>query len=264
MDWVRPSSIIALFLMPACGSDPPSQPETDGATETGTTGSSGGADPAPGSAETTSDEPTSRGSTSDPSGADSSTGPGGSGSGTTDGCLVGTDGCPCDQRDACDEGLVCNAQGQCQPAPMCRSVDVEPNDDEDTAFTLSELNCGDMLDLGVLGTLQGPEVDWYRFFGDEGVILCPEQPRVTITADIDADVCVFVDCLEGGTVDVSCGGGSMASDSPLGRPGCCGVNEAFLDSYDCSGLLTPKNVDVWVSVATRQLDCADYAFVYEF
>lgn len=264
MDWVRPSLTIALLLTPACGSDPPPAEETDGATETGTTGSSDGASPTPGPADTRSDDTTSGGSTSDPSGPDTSTGSGGSDSGTTDGCPVGTDGCPCDVGLACDEGLACNADGLCEPAPMCRSVDMEPNDDEGTAFTLSELNCGDMLDLGVLGTLEGPESDWYRFFGDEGVILCPEQPRIDIAADIDTDVCVFIECLEGATVDVACGGGSMASDSPQGRPGCCGVNEAFLESYDCSGLLTPKNVDVWVSVSTREVECADYAFVYEF
>lgn len=257
----RLSLIFALALGPACGSDPPAV-ETDGATETGTAGSSGDADSTTGSADTRPDS--SDGTTPGETGPEPDTSSSGPGSGTTEGCPAGTEGCPCGEGDTCDEGLICSVEGQCEPAPPCRPIDTEPNDDEATAPTLNELNCGDELDLGALGTLQGPEADWYRFFGDEGVILCSEQPRVSITAAIDPDVCVFIECLEGSTVDVTCAGGSTAADSPEGRPGCCGVSEAQIDSYDCSGFLVPKNVNIWTSITTAQAVCVDYEFVYSF
>lgn len=261
MEWTRPSPTLTVALVLACGSDSPTVVETDAPTETGTAGSSGD----PGS--TTGPAPTAP----DASAGDStggSTGPGtttgSEGSGTTDDCPVGTEGCPCDEGQICDEGLVCGADDQCEPAPPCRPIDTEPHDDEATAITIGELNCGDMLDLGTLGTLEGPQTDWYRFFGDEGFILCAEQPQVTITADVDTEVCVFIECLEGNAIEVGCAGGSTASDSPEGRPGCCGVGEGHLDTYDCSGFLAPKNVNVWVSVATAEAVCTDYDFVYSF
>lgn len=261
MDWGRLSLTLAFSSLLACGSDDSPQVETDGATEASTGASTGGATDDP----TTGTPPDGTTSDGDASGTGPDTNTDGPGSDSSGGCPPGTDGCPCDGGTECDPGLVCGGEGTCEPAPACRSVDLEPNDDEASAFMLKGVNCDNMSDLGVIGTLEGPETDWWRYFGEEGLILCDEQPQVTVSADIDTDVCAFVDCLEGTTSGVSCGGGSMAADSPEGRPGCCGTNGAHVTGYECTGgFLPPQNVYVYVSVTTAEVVCADYGMVTAF
>ncbi|MEX1365323.1 MAG: hypothetical protein AB1Z98_19500 [Nannocystaceae bacterium] len=266
MDWARASLNLALGVLIGCGDDGSAAgTETDAQTESGTAATAASTGTEGESADTMAGPPTGTegnttevvtGSDLDSTTADSATG--------TDGCPVGTDGCPCDVGSTCDDGLTCNGDGVCEPLPACRPLDTEPHDDEATATVLNELNCGNELDLGVIGTLEGPQTDWYRYFGDEGAILCSEQPLVTITADIETDVCVFIECLEGNATGVGCAGGSTAADSPQGRPGCCGVDEAHLNAYDCGGFFTPNNLDIWISVGTADAVCADYGLVYSF
>ncbi len=68
----------------------------------------------------------------------------------------------------------------------------------------------------------------------------------------------------GSATGVGCAGGSSSADSPEGRPGCCGEDEVHLNNYECGGLLTPRNVDVWISVASAEVACTDYELSYGF
>ena len=154
--------------------------------------------------------------------------------------------------------------GLCEPEAACRSIDAEPHADEDTATVLGNLGCDGIVDLGLFGTLDGPETDWYRFFATEVVVLCTEQPEATVTAAIDTEVCVYIACLEGSASNVACAGDSSAATSPGGRPGCCGQGHARIDDYECGGFLTPKNVDVWISIASAEDACEDYELSYAF
>ena len=256
--------LLASVLALACGTDdaPPGD-ATDSDASTSMGGSTEGV-----TTSTSTSEGTVGGTTT--SGSSEGTGPvADSGSGetaepTTDGCPVGTEGCPCDAGDACDEGLECNPDGFCEVAAVCRSIDTDPHVDEASATVLGNVGCDSLIDLGVIGTLDGPQTDWYRYFGNEGLVLCTEQPQATVTAAIDTDVCVYMECVEGSASGVSCASGSAPDTSPEGRPGCCGQNQAHINDFDCGGFLTPKNANVWISIGTTENACVDYALTYAF
>jgi len=179
---------------------------------------------------------------------------------TDDGeCPYGTEGCLCDVGATCDEGLEC-IEGTCVAPPACPQLDVDPRADEDSATMVDEVTCGNGNDLGVVGTLAGPDTDWYTFLGNE-VMFCPEQPAATAAADVTVQVCVFIECVEGDADNVSCADESSAADSSGGRPGCCGDNQAQVANYDC-GMFQPRNVNAWVSVGTTEEVCVDYALSY--
>lgn len=176
-------------------------------------------------------------------------------------CPYGTEGCLCDVGAACDDGLSCNDEGICVAPPACRPIDTDPHGDEDSALALEDLGCGMGADLGVIGTLEGPEVDWYVFAGNEA-FMCPERPAAAVSTDITTEVCVFLECASGGNVqNLQCEMGSMNTDSPDGRVGCCGQDQAGVFGYDCSGF-GGKDVDVWISVGTDEEACSDYAMSY--
>lgn len=261
---MRTFLVLACSLGLACGSEEPST-EGGSGSETGmaTAGSTGDdSDPTSASAGTMSGSATTgMGSNTDSGPSDSS---GADESGTTDGCPAGTLGCPCDVGSTCDDGLLCNDDGLCEAPPACRPIDTEPHGDEASALQLDPVNCSNELIIEDLATLDAPETDWFRTFGDEGALFCSEQPRAIVTTDIDVEVCVYIECLEGAANSIGCAGGSMSADSPEGRPGCCGTNEAHLNDYECGGLLTPKNVDIWISVASEELACVDYDMTYSF
>ncbi len=278
MGWARASLVMMCGLALACGPDGVASPETEGETDessSGTTGSSNSASATntatattpttnssnSGSATTTNptatvttDPPPDTSATDDPSETTPPT--------TTDECPFGTEGCLCDVGAECDEGLFCNDEGICEAPPDCRPLDTDPHGDEDSAYELEGLMCGDGNDLGVVGTIEGPQIDWYTFFGND-FFGCPEQPAAAIMADIDLEVCVYIECVEGTTSGVTCGEGSDAT-SPSDRPGCCGPNTAQIGNYDCTGMFASKDVDVYISVGSDEMICQDYALSYAF
>jgi hypothetical protein len=176
-------------------------------------------------------------------------------------CPYGTEGCLCDVGAACDEGLMCDDEGTCVAPPACEPLDADPHGDEASAYPLEEVSCGNGIDLGVAATLAGPETDWYTYLGSE-VMFCPEQPAAEVAADISTEVCVFIQCVEGDAANVSCADESTAADSPEGRPGCCGENQASIADYDCTGMFVGRDVDTWISVGTAEEACSDYAMSY--
>lgn len=179
-------------------------------------------------------------------------------------CPPGTEGCPCDIGAACDDGLSCDIEtGTCVAPPACRPIDTDPHGDEGTATGLPDLDCDQGMDLGPFGTIEGPEVDWYTYFGNDS-FGCPEQPGALVVAGDPLEVCVFLECQNGGDVDpLNCGGGSMDAMSPDGRPGCCGIDGAFVEGYDCTGF-GGKDVDVYISVGSDEMVCTDYELSYGF
>lgn len=264
-----PYLVVIALLAGACGSeDPPAGTATEGQASTGTGESTDG----PGtsmatsatSAVTGADATTMSVESSGDTGPVTDSGEETAGSTTTEECPAGTEGCPCDGGRTCEAGLVCSGEGVCEPGAACRSLDPDPHADEATATMLGSLGCNSSTDLGLIGTLDGPETDWYRYFGNEGVVLCAEQPEATVAAAIEVEVCAYIECLEGTASAVVCAGGSSSATSPEGRPGCCGSGQTRIDDYECGGFLSPKNVDVWISVASTEEACEDYALSYAF
>lgn len=259
--------VLLVSMLLACGSDDtPTGDGTEAGTSTGVSESTDGATTSTPTSTSMSGGTVSGTTTSGSSEGSGSVADSGSDTAepTTEGCPVGTEGCPCDAGSACDEGLTCNAGGTCEAPPACRSIDTDPHADEATATVLGNVGCDSVIDLGLIGTLDGPETDWYRYFGNEGLVLCGEQPEATVVAAIATEVCVYMECLEGSASGVSCAAGSSPATSPDGRPGCCGQDQAHINDFDCGGFLTPKNADVWISIASAENGCVDYELAYAF
>jgi len=277
MDWGRSPLGLLCCLALACGPDGVAAPDTEGDSEDTGTGSTGdgtnptatnptATSPTATNASNSGTATTTAGTTPPPPPEDSSgddppdTMPPETETGE---CPYGTEGCLCDVGAACDEGLFCDDDGMCVGMPDCRVIDVDPHGTEDSAAELDMLGCGDDMDLGVFGTIAGPEVDWYRYVGGEA-FSCVEQPAVAVSATVDLEVCVFIECLEGNAANVSCAEGSTEADSPEGRPGCCGQNIAGIQNYACMGQFAGKDVDVYAAVGSDQTVCEDYSMSYAF
>ncbi|MCA9710684.1 MAG: hypothetical protein KDK70_32885, partial [Myxococcales bacterium] len=239
----------------ACGPGSPTAVGTETDTETDTEGSSGttnGTNPTTTSPTTTpttvasmSGTATTGEDTADTADTGSETTPP-----TTGECPYGTEGCLCDVGAACDEGLDCNDDGICVAPPACRPLDQDPHGDEASATELDQLGCGDDTDLGLVATLQAPETDWFTFFGAEA-FMCPEQPAaVAMALGITTEVCVYLECVEGTAVGLTCADGSTDATSPEGRPGCCGEDGAQITFYDCMGQFAGRDANVWISVGS--------------
>ncbi len=277
MVWSRTSLGFLCCLAVACGPEGVAAPETDGESEdSGSSTTGGDDDPSatnPTATNPTATNPTNSGTATTTSATtDDTTNPeDSSGDDPTDTtptadtgeCEFGTEGCLCDVGASCDEGLFCDDEGMCVAPPDCRPLDTDPHGDEDSAYELDMVGCGDGNDLGVVATLQGPERDWYRYFGGEQ-FMCPEQPAAAVAAAVDLNVCVFIECVEGNAVNVQCGDGANDADSPDGRPGCCGQNGAQIDDYDCQGMFAGLDTDVWIAVSSDERICEDYALSYGF
>ena len=261
----------------ACGPSGTTAPETESEGESEDTGTGTGT----GDSDPTTPQPTTVTMTGGNSGTDATPEPGeesdttppdpDEGSDTTppdpdtgEECPLGSENCPCDVGAACDEGLMCNVEsGTCVAPPDCRPLDTDPHGDEGSAFELEGLNCGNGMELGVIGTIEGPEVDWYTYFGNES-FGCPETPAASISSTEPLDVCVHIECDNGGDVQgLQCGAGSSSADSPDGRAGCCGTDTAVIDDYDCSGF-GGIDVNVFVAVASDDRICADYSLEYSY
>ncbi len=224
---------------------PPTTDPTDPTNMTNAVDSSGGTDPDPttggtGPADSSGDGP-------DPD---------------TGGCPPGGEGCLCDIGSLCDDPLVC-VEGICVAEPACAPIDMVDHSLEDDAIELAGLGCDAAATEPALGTIVGPEADWYWFAGNDAGF-CPEQPAAVVTADVPIDVCVFLECASGGDVqDLTCGRASTPLDSPQGRPGCCGESAALIEGYDCSGF-GGKDANVYISLSSSAKICADYDLDYSF
>lgn len=143
------------------------------------------------------------------------------------------------------------------------SIDAEIHDDEATATPLTELDCGNTSDLGLIGTIDGTETDWYTFYGNHEFIGCNERPGAAVDSDVPLEVCVFISCDSGNRQSIECDGGNTTEMSPEGRPGCCGTDSAGMEDYGCSSL-TNDDVFVWISVTSEAPVCANYGLSYDF
>jgi hypothetical protein len=257
----------------SCGPQGVMAPETESDGETETSGSTGDSASASASASVSASASasvgtmggtatTTMGSTDGPPPLDSSGDDPPPETTDTGACPYGTEGCLCDVGAACDEGLDCNDEGICVGPPVCRPLDADPHEYEESAYPLDALGCGSATDLGVIATLEGPQTDWYTYRGNDA-FMCPERPAAAVVTDISTTVCVFIACLEGNAQSLQCAAGSMSASSPNGLPGCCGPDQAQVFNYGCSGFNSGKDVDVWISVGTDDAEaCSDYALSY--
>lgn len=172
-------------------------------------------------------------------------------------CPPGAEGCACRPDGACDEGLVCGDDVVCAAPPACEDSGFEPNNNENTAYRVSDIGCPATF-TRVPGTLTVGDVDWF-YFEWTRTGFC-DGHRVSVDIDVPAEVCVYADCLDGTTATIDCSLPAAAALSPMGWAGCCGSGSTVEFNHDCGGL--DNDILVRVSVTSDMAVCSDYAVSY--
>lgn len=136
----------------------------------------------------------------------------------------------------------------------------EPNETEETAWDLGDIEDCDSAGAQVSAVLDGPnDVDWYRYDGDD-TLGCSVDPNRGITVNGSVRLCKFVDCASG-TAEFDCPQGSVPEASPGGHPGCCSNNGFGIDP-NCSGIDDDATIYVRLDEPTQA--CAEYTLTYQY
>jgi len=184
----------------------------------------------------------------------------GSASTTDDGCPLGSEGCPC-SAGICDGDLVC-LEDTCQV--VCQADPYEPNDAEDVATDLGEIDDADGSGAVLSASLHhAGDVDWFRYHGNDdfGSVVDPTRELV---ASGGLRLCKFIECDEGLVeTEFECPVGTQYALSPGARAGCC-ANEGFeLTDLDCTGV-TEDNTTVYFRVDQPEPACVTYSISYHY
>ncbi len=177
------------------------------------------------------------------------------------GCTPGTEGCPCDVGSTCEGELVC-VDGTCEAPAACDQLDEEPNDGFDEAIDLGAVMCS-MEYATADGTLDGLDADFYTLTEGQGGGFCLDpDPQVTVMADQDVRVCIYMAC-DDGTNELFCGG-SQEADTFDELNGCCATNGARLFSAGC-GFVFPPDPVFYIRVSSADEEaCIPYEMSYRF
>jgi len=224
----------------------PTSATTTGVTMTDTSGSPTG-DP------TTTPTPT----TMDPTEAESSS----SGDPTTSGCTPGTQGCACDEGE-CVGGLMCVAE-VCTQAVECGIDIYEDNNTEADAADLGMIGDDDDEAVTITAVLEGDEVDWFTYLGQDNLLSSVNPSRDLTTAGA-LRMCKFVECVDIGVAatEVTCPEGTASAESPEGRPGCCG-DDTFEIELNCDGVVD-DDARVWIRFDQGLTDCTQFTLEYHY
>ncbi|MGH1341846.1 MAG: hypothetical protein ACRBN8_09865 [Nannocystales bacterium] len=231
-------------------------PDTEGATSATTTGVTTTTDPSgtPTSDPTTTPTPT----TMDPTDAESSSS-GDPTDPTTSGCTAGTLGCDCDEGE-CGGGLMCVGD-VCVQDVECGIDIYEDNNTEAEAADLGTLGDGDD-PVTITGVLEGDEVDWFTYIGEDNLLGSVAPARELTTAGA-LRMCKFVECANDlFATEVTCPEGTAVAESPGGRPGCCG-DDSFEIELNCLNVLDDE-AQVWIRFDQGLADCTQFTLEYQY
>lgn len=146
----------------------------------------------------------------------------------------------------------------------CMDPGPEPNEVEDDAVEFDDQGCQDPPGM-FAGVLNGDvDVDWFRYRGVDGQGCGFNNPFVshTLTASDTVRLCVFAEC-DQGDPQFQCPMGSQNSDSPDGRPGCCGSGDLTFQ-WNCQGSQL-ETADFYVRLDQAPANsCVDYSVTYSF
>lgn len=179
---------------------------------------------------------------------------------TSSGCTPGTQGCPCD-GGSCDGDLMCT-NDVCVLDVNC-GVDIyEDNNTEATAADLGMITDDDGDAVTITAVLEGNEVDWFRYEGTDSFGSSVNPARNLITAGA-LRMCKFAECTNDlFATDVTCPEGTVATQSPGGRPGCCG-DDSFELELGCSGVID-DDATVYIRFDQGLADCTQYTLEYHY
>ena len=179
---------------------------------------------------------------------------------TSSGCTPGTQGCECDEG-ACVGGLTCN-DDVCVVDVNC-GVDIyEDNNTEATAADLGTITDDDDDAVTITAVLEGDEVDWFTYLGTDS-ILSSVNPARTLTTAGALRMCKYVECSNDlFATEVTCPEGTVSTESPEGRPGCCG-DDSFEIELGCSGVIDDE-ARVYIRFDQGLGDCTQYTLEYHY
>jgi hypothetical protein len=166
-----------------------------------------------------------------------------------------------------DDGtFFCHSDATCQP---CQEVDAdctdtsntEPNNSQLTAYNLGSISDADSSGGYICPILKGgADVDWFHYSGND-VFLNVVDPSRTVTAELNARLCVYLDC-DSGTTSVGCDADDVDDVAPGGQEGCCGVGSVS-PNLNCSGI--DDSAHVWIKVENVDMQmCVPYQLDYHF
>lgn len=179
---------------------------------------------------------------------------------TSSGCMPGTQGCECDEGD-CNDGLTCSG-GVCVLDVDC-GVDIyEDNNTEASAADLGTQTDDDDDAVTITAVLEGDEVDWFTYLGDDTTFSTVNPGRDLTTAGA-LRMCKYAECVEGlFATEVTCPEGTVSAESPEGRPGCCG-DDTFEIDLNCLDVLD-DDAQMWIRFDQGLGDCTQYTLEYKF
>lgn len=152
-------------------------------------------------------------------------------------------------------------------AVVCNPADnYEPNDNENDAKKLPNITDADGPGEHVESILAGElDVDWFAYMGTD-VAIAYVDPTSAIDADMEVRLCLFVECVNGPTMPVSCLDSVYEESPELTLPGCCnfgGSTLVAIDLYcDAGG---DESAYIFMRVDQGNSDiCIPYEITYHF
>jgi hypothetical protein len=143
---------------------------------------------------------------------------------------------------------------------VCHQIDGEPNDTSATANQLDAITDCDNTGSSVMGTLDGDDEDWYTFEASDD-FGCSVDPSVQRTSGDTLTLCVYFNCVNGGTT-ITCPSGAQDSTSD-GHSGCCTTEASLEPEISCDSM--DEGSQVWVHVSAPGNDqCLNYNFDYRY
>ena len=140
------------------------------------------------------------------------------------------------------------------------------NDTEGTAYNLGDIDDCDGSGSSVSGVVpDGLDEDWYRYHGKD-TTGCIVDPTVNITSAYPLRICMFAQCDNNNTMpNFGCPSGTDMTVSPVGRPGCCST-QGFTIDVTCTGSsLGSDSSTIFIRVDNPQASpCASYDVSYHF
>lgn len=148
----------------------------------------------------------------------------------------------------------------------CADPGAEPNETEATATDLGQIGECDNMGSSISGVLHDAfDVDWFKYHGIDGSILCSVDPARHIN-NTNIRLCKYIQCDGSEANNFSCPSGTSQSTSPDGRPGCCTMSGDIHFDLTCgSSSLDADNAEVFIRVDNpNQLPCEAYQVDYHY